>query len=231
MILVVGGIKGGVGKSTLAANLAVLMARCARDTVLVDTDTQQTTMAWAAARAENPRARSDVTTIAASGEYIGKELVRLAERYHTVIVDAGARDSRTQRSALSVAHTVLLPFPPRGPDLWTLDSVVETLGMVRTANPDLRAVAFVNKGDPVGGDNDEAEAAFAEHAAALDRIPVRIGTRKAIAIAHLVGLAAHEAARVDAKATKELMDLFRYAVGIKKVAKTHEKDTETVPLA
>lgn len=218
MILVVGGIKGGVGKSTLAANLAVLMAFSGGDVVLVDTDTQQTTMTWAAARATNPRAHHDVTTIAATGEYINRELQRLAQRYSTVIVDAGARDSRTQRSALSVAQTVLLPFPPRGPDLWTLDSVVETLGEMRAVNPSLRAVAFVNKGDPAGTDNDEAEAAFAEHAGALERIPVRIGTRKSIAVAHLAGLAAFEAARPDHKAMDELWSLYRYCFSTETVS-------------
>jgi len=40
MILVVGGIKGGVGKSTLAANLAVLAARDGRDVLLIDGDGQ-----------------------------------------------------------------------------------------------------------------------------------------------------------------------------------------------
>ena len=38
MILVVGGIKGGVGKSTLASNLAVLAARGGKDVLLVDGD-------------------------------------------------------------------------------------------------------------------------------------------------------------------------------------------------
>lgn len=228
MILVVGGIKGGVGKSTIAANLAVLhsFAGGGGDVVLVDTDSQQTTMAWAAARAENPRARHEVTTIAATGEHIHKELSRLAQRYGMVIVDAGARDSRTQRSALSVAQTVLLPFPPRGPDLWTLDAVVGTIGEMRTVNPVLRAVAFVNKGDPAGTDNDEAEAAFAEHAGALERIPVRIGNRKAIAVAHLAGLAAFEAARADHKAMDELWSLYRYCFDAETISPPHHTGVE-----
>jgi chromosome partitioning protein len=228
MILVAGGIKGGVGKSTLAANLAVLSAYSGRDVVLVDTDTQQTTMQWAAARAESRRAHHDVTTIALGGEHIRLELQRLAQRYSTVIVDAGARDSRTQRSALSVAHTVLLPFPPRGPDLWTLDSVVETLGEIREHNPRLRALAFVNKADPAGGDNEEAETAFTEHAGALDLIPVRVGTRKAIAVAHLAGLAAFEAARVDHKAVDELNALYRCCLGTEAISPMHRVSVEKV---
>ena len=42
-ILVVGGIKGGIGKSTVAANLAVLAARAGPDVLLIDADPQETT--------------------------------------------------------------------------------------------------------------------------------------------------------------------------------------------
>ena len=42
MIITVGGIKGGSGKSTVATNLAVLRARAGRDVLLVDADGQET---------------------------------------------------------------------------------------------------------------------------------------------------------------------------------------------
>lgn len=215
MILVLGGIKGGVGKSTMAANLAVLSAVAGRETLLVDADTQGTTMTWAAARAEASDGGSvPITTIALTGKQARGELLQLAKKYDVVIVDAGARDSVSQRAALSAASTVLLPFPPRGPDLWTLDAVAETLADIRTINPDLRAIAFVNRADAAGSDNAEAEAAFAEHADQLESAPVRVGTRKAIAVAHLAGLAACEAPRPDTKAVAEIDALYKYVFGI-----------------
>ena len=117
------------------------------------------------------------------------------------------------RAALSVAQLVLLPFPPRGPDLWTLDAVVQTVTDIRTINPTLRALPFVNRADANGSDNAEAEAAFAEHAEALDVAPARIGNRKGIAVAHLSGLAAIEAPKPDVKAVSELNALFQYVFG------------------
>ena len=140
-ILVAGGIKGGIGKSTLAANLAVLAARVGKEVLLVDADPQETTATWAAARSEQAGDLVPVTTVSIVGKQIRDELRRLSEKYGVVVVDAGARDTSTQRAALSVASLVLLPFPPRGPDLWTLDAVAQTISDVRTINEGLRAVA------------------------------------------------------------------------------------------
>ncbi|MBP0447797.1 AAA family ATPase [Roseomonas sp. SSH11] len=209
--MIAGGIKGGIGKSTLAANLAVLAARAGQEVLLVDADPQETTATWAAARVEQPGDLAPVTTVSIVGKQIRDELRRLSGKYGVVIVDAGARDTSTQRAALSVANMVLLPFPPRGPDLWTLDAVAQTVSDVRTINEGLRAVAFVNRADPIGSDNAEAEAAFAEHAEVIEAAPIRVGNRKGIAVAHLAGLAACEAQRPDAKAVAELDALYRYA--------------------
>jgi len=211
MILVVGGIKGGVGKSTLASNLAVLAARDGQDVLLVDGDSQETTMTWAAARGDRETVSTDrVTTVALVGKGVRDELRRLKPKYETIIIDAGARDTTTQRSALTVADTVLLPFAPRGPDLWTIDAAVELVGEIRAVNEGLRAVALINRADPIGNDNAEAEAAFAEHAEALEVAPCRIGNRMGIAQAHLMGLAATEMVKPDQKAVAELDALFRY---------------------
>lgn len=211
MILVVGGIKGGVGKSTLAANLAVLVARDGQDVLLVDGDSQETTMTWAAARGEREGASTDrVTTVALVGKGVRDELRRLRPKYDTIIIDAGARDTTTQRSALTIADTVLLPFAPRGPDLWTIDAAIEMVNEIRAVNETLRALALINRADPIGNDNAEAEAAFAEHAGVLETVPFRVGNRKAIAVAHLMGLAAVEMVRPDPKAVAELNALCRY---------------------
>jgi chromosome partitioning protein len=91
-----------------------------------------------------------------------------------------------------------------------LDAVAQTVSDVRTINEGLRAVAFVNRADPIGSDNAEAEAAFAEHAEVIEAAPTRVGNRKGIAVAHLMGLAACEAQRPDGKAVAELDALYRH---------------------
>ena len=52
MILAIGNIKGGVGKTTLAVNIAIARALQGRDVLLVDGDQQQTTMTFTEIRTE-----------------------------------------------------------------------------------------------------------------------------------------------------------------------------------
>ena len=52
MILAVGNTKGGVGKTTLAVNLAVALALAGRDLLLVDGDEQGTALTFSQLRAE-----------------------------------------------------------------------------------------------------------------------------------------------------------------------------------
>jgi len=50
MIVLVGGEKGGVGKTTLAVNLAAMRARTGHDVLLVDADKQASANLWASIR-------------------------------------------------------------------------------------------------------------------------------------------------------------------------------------
>lgn len=52
MIILIGSEKGGVGKSTLATNLAVLLVSSGKDVVILDADRQSTCANWAQDRSE-----------------------------------------------------------------------------------------------------------------------------------------------------------------------------------
>ena len=52
MILTVGNTKGGTGKTTMAVQLAITLARSGRDVLLVDGDTQGSAQAAIAIRTE-----------------------------------------------------------------------------------------------------------------------------------------------------------------------------------
>ena len=53
MIVLIGGEKGGTGKTTIATNLAALRALAGRDVLLVDTDPQGSASYWASSRDED----------------------------------------------------------------------------------------------------------------------------------------------------------------------------------
>ena len=54
-IVLVGGEKGGVGKTTLAVNLAAMRSRAGHDVLLVDADRQASANLWAGIRQDDGR--------------------------------------------------------------------------------------------------------------------------------------------------------------------------------
>lgn len=203
MIITVGGIKGGSGKTTLATNLAVLRASTRRDVLLVDADEQESASDFTVLRNQQLRDGAGFTAIRLAGAAVRTETRHLAAKYNDIIIDTGGRDTTSQRAALTVSDLVLLPFVPRSFDVWTLEKVAALVEEVRTVNPALRASAFINRADPRGRDNAEAAQLIGE-TSALTLLPVTLGTRKAFGNAAAQGLAVTELKPPDAKAISEL---------------------------
>ena len=209
MIVVVGGIKGGSGKTTVATNLAVMRALDGHDVLLVDADDQETASDFTMLRNERAAANATYTSIKLTGQAVRTETRRLAGKYDDVIIDTGGRDTTSQRAALTVADVLLVPFVPRSFDVWTLEKVGELVGEMRLANPDLRAYVFINRADPSGRDNDEA-ADVLKDTDGLVFIDTPLGTRKAFGNAAAQGIAVTELKPQDLKATQEITALYRH---------------------
>ena len=144
MILLVGGEKGGSGKSCLAQNLAVYLQTIAkRDVLLLDADPQGTTVDWSKERDAND-ALPKLPTVQVSGN-IRQTLNDLAGRYQDIVVDAGGHDSEALRSAMTVATHMLLPFRPKRRDLKTLPKVAQLIRLARAVNPELIAHAVLTQ--------------------------------------------------------------------------------------
>ena len=114
------------------------------------------------------------------------------------------------RTHFEIRH--LIPFVPRSFDVWTLSAVAGLVDEIRTVNPDLQALVFLNRADPRGSDNDDAEV-FLPEAPGLELVPVRLGTRKAFGNAAARGLAVTELRPQDPKATQEIFALARCVAG------------------
>jgi chromosome partitioning protein len=130
MILLIGGEKGGCGKSTLATNLVVALKHAGRDALLIDADGQRTSAKWAERRASD----STLPPIPCTEKRDDlKASVRdLARRYQDVVIDAGGRDSRELRSALLVVDLALIPLRPSQADLETVAHVGELVQLARS---------------------------------------------------------------------------------------------------
>jgi chromosome partitioning protein len=217
MITVVGGTKGGSGKSTVATNLACMLSAAGRDVLLVDADDQETSIDFTALRNETRPNGAGYTCVALTGRSVLTEIKRLAPKYQEIIVDTGGRDTASQRAALAVCDTYLVPFVPRSFDVWTLDKVVTLIEEARTVNPNFQARAFLNRADSRGADNDDA-ANLIKSKPELELLPAVLIGRKAYGNAAAAGLAVTEIRPQDSKATEEIGILFEHLFDIQKIS-------------
>ena len=208
MIIVVGGIKGGTGKTTIATNLAVLRSASGKKVLLVDADEQKSTSVWA-----NQRDVLDIvtkwSTIQLGGKALRSQLERMKADYDDIIVDVGGRETTSLRAAISIADICLIPFKPRSLDIWTLTDVKALIAEMRQANPKLKAFAMINQADANGSDN-EGTISIIQECEEIKCIKTTIGTRKAFANAASDGLGVSEMKIIDRKAVQEMQDLYDF---------------------
>jgi chromosome partitioning protein len=163
MLYVIGGQKGGTGKTTIATNLAVALTRGGHETLLVDTDRQLTASNWSDVR----QAHDDlppITCIQKTGK-LYKTLRDLEDRYAHVIVDAGGFDSVELRTALAAADCLYSPVRASQSDLWTLEAMSDLVAQARELNEHLRAYLVLSMAptNPVIQETRQALALLAEY--------------------------------------------------------------------
>jgi chromosome partitioning protein len=217
MIIVVGGIKGGSGKTTVATNLAVIRSTAGSDVLLVDADDQETATDFTMLRNERHPNGAGYTSIKLTGAAVRTETQRLASKYQDIIIDTGGRDTASQRAALTVADYLLVPFVPRSFDVWTIEKVSTLVNEMMAANPELKALTFINRADPRGQDNTDA-AEILNDTEILSFVDTPLGARKAFSNAAAAGLSVAELKPQDEKATEEMMILYRYIFDTKDIS-------------
>lgn len=207
MILVVGHVKGGVGKTTLALNLTIARAAAGHDVLLVDGDEQGTALLFTDLRTAT-LGSPGYTAVRLQGPALRTQVRQLALKYDDILIDVGGRDTGSLRAALTVAQTLLIPVQPRSFDIWAVDQMMALVTEAHAVNPDVRALAVLNAADAQGRDNQDAMEALKD-TAGLAILPLTIGRRKAFPNAAAHGRAVTEATPRDAKAVAELNALVR----------------------
>lgn len=209
MIIVIGGEKGGTGKTTICTNISSIMTRKGSDLLIVDTDKQGSASAWAALREENTKIKR-IPCIQKFGSTISTEISDLKKRYDDIIVDAGGRDSVELRSAMAVADIIYIPIQASQFDVWTLGAMDSLITQVSTFNPSLKAIAVINRAstNPSVSETKETIEIFEEftnlrlsNCIIRDRIVYRKAARS--------GLAVDEINNSDPKACDEMKNLLR----------------------
>ena len=153
MITVIGNLKGGSGKSTIAFNLAIWLAWQELEVKLLDLDPQKTLTDLVAVRDEEGFTPS-IKLLPSD-----MPLENLRKERGEVIVDVGAANMVGMFAAISQAHRLLIPVVPGQADDWSTQRFLSMIGSHR--HPDCQAVMFLNRTDPLGGSKESREAAEA----------------------------------------------------------------------
>jgi chromosome partitioning protein len=220
MILTVGNIKGGVGKTTTALNITIALALCGEDVLLIDGDEQataatftdlRTTKRQEAARSQG-RTEEEVKSIGPGytcarlqGAAIKTQVRQMAPKYDHIVIDVGGRDTGGLRSALVVSDLLLMPVEPGSFEVWATADTLEVVTEARELNEKLRALIVINKADPQGNDNAETEAYFVDKEG-VEIAPHYLTRRKVYRNAQAEGLSVFE---IEDKAQREAIEKAR----------------------
>jgi len=213
MIILIGGEKGGTGKTTLATNLAAMRALTGRDVLLIDTDPQGSANYWAQSR-DDEKVTPRIACVQKFGKGLMAEVRDLATRYQDIIIDAGGRDSVELRAALAVTEKVYIPIQPSQFDIWTLNQMDELVETARGFNPGLQAKVIISRSstNPSVHESDDTGKLLADFPN-LDLANASIRDRIAYRKAAKDGLAVVELKPKDIKAVEEMETLYQEVFG------------------
>ena len=144
--ILIGGEKGGTGKSTIAVNLAIMATLMKHDVVLLDTDKQGSSRNFINHRNE-AKVEPTPPCLQIRGKHLHSEIENLVSKFDLVIIDAGGKDSVELRSSMacSAVSALYSPLQPSEFDLETLSTVDELTYLSLSYNPNLETHIIFNQ--------------------------------------------------------------------------------------
>lgn len=136
--------KGGVGKTTLALNLAGEWARQGRRVTLIDADPQGSALDWSQQRSREGLPRL-FGVIGLARDTLHREAPELAQDADYVVIDGPPRVASLMRSALLAVDLVLIPVQPSPLGGWASAEMLSLVTEARIYRPELVARFVLNR--------------------------------------------------------------------------------------
>ena len=112
-------LKGGVGKTTIAVNLAVAFATRGKKVCIVDTDKEQlSAVKWSGQRDDDKTSVAVITV----GEKLVREVQTHAKNFDVVILDGSPQLGELANNTLIVSDMVLVPVANSVLEFWSMDN-------------------------------------------------------------------------------------------------------------
>ena len=136
-------LKGGVGKTTISQNLAVCFAHMGFKTCIVDTDTNQNSLAWCGVRDES---LPNITVVGATdAKALGKTVENMHRDYEIVIIDGTPSLSEMTTRIILSSDLLIIPILPSAHDFRAMQPFFERYEQAREFREDIPAYFLINQ--------------------------------------------------------------------------------------
>ena len=150
--------KGGVGKTTVAVNVASGLKRRNFSVLFIDADPQGSATKWHSIEGNN-----SFEILTHPQPLYKHDVEEFSQNYDYVIIDSPPANGVIAKSILSVANLLIIPLSPSSLDIWSCLLTLEMIEEERPGNPDLDMKILINRkipGTRVGREAREAMSIF-----------------------------------------------------------------------
>jgi len=140
-VIAIANQKGGVGKTTVAVNLARALQLAGRKVLLVDSDPQGSARDWY--QSSQDRNHDMPVVVGVDRPVLETSIQQLRGAFDTILIDGAAKLQDMTVSAIKAADFVLIPVQPSALDIWAAEDLVELIKARQSVTDGKPGAAFL----------------------------------------------------------------------------------------